>query len=691
MNLLLLAALVGAVPLAPSSRAAEPGTVIPLSPPELDAASVILFPDQGRLEVRGLHLKGMRVAWKVDARTGDDLCLDPRPVLGTKDEQCAFAVPHDLPSDVPLTWSLPSTLSGAPAAGTPQSLRPARIVVDRVLSTGSVVDLTSGVGRIPLAHPETVASVDCTQARCELSEASVLVRAVPGTAASLTLRLRMAPHVFVAKGDAVESVVSRVVSVLHCQTTIVSGAPLRHAEGTRIVVRMDERCGREARDLRWTVNGDIARVERVERVPDATFVQLGVTEIEETQVTLMASRPEPDGSVLAVASLSSRAAPQPRATLEIPGFGRISFIPTNREAVLHTASVGDGARLVPLAVEGAYRVVADGRGVRVRADESAGGFVALRFGYRVDTLPAGFEATDLAILTEPLQRPIREASVPAPLGASTSSTTPLIELVCADGEGRPRRIAPGLQASIPFSQRESCRLMIHRERLKVEEGTQDITVDVSVTKVDDSPRADAHVSERMVLRPGATPRIFWIHGVRAQFDRLTVRVSHVVDEAHDIGGAEVNVNLPSAQWLVVVGQGHLRFYATAAIPTGLFRITAPSDVLTLNFGALSRLTWLDHEGHEGLLGLEFGAMGIGLAATPGFPRTLAVLAGIGVSIPIGNRGETSQASVNLHAWAAYELRSELPLDAKNPTGPVASHWSFLFGPSITIGNVGTNL
>jgi hypothetical protein len=102
----------------------------------------------------------------------------------------------------------------------------------------------------------------------------------------------------------------------------------------------------------------------------------------------------------------------------------------------------------------------------------------------------------------------------------------------------------------------------------------------------------------------------------------------VVDEAHDIGGAEVNVNLPSAQWLVVVGEGHLRFYATAAIPTGLFRITAPSDVLTLNFGALSRLTWLDHEGHEGLLGLEFGAMGIGLAATPGFPRTLAVLGGL---------------------------------------------------------------
>ena len=64
-----------------------------------------------------------------------------------------------------------------------------------------------------------------------------------------------------------------------------------------------------------------------------------------------------------------------------------------------------------------------------------------------------------------------------------------------------------------------------------------------------------------------------------------------------------------------------------------------------------------------------------------------------MSIPIGNRGEPTQAAVNLHAWVAYELRS----DYSYTSGPVgsplitASHWSFLFGPSITIGNIGTNL
>jgi hypothetical protein len=449
---------------------------------------------------------------------------------------------------------------------------------------------------------------------------------------------------------------------------------------------MDERCGRDAHDLRWTVNGKPVEVERVEKIQDSVYAQLAVGEIEEAQATVLASRPEPDGTVIAVARADTRPAPEPRSTLELPGQGKISFLPTNRDALLRTAPIGDHARLVPVPVEGAYRVTLDAAGARVRGDESAGGFVALRFAYRLDSLPAAFTATDLAILTEPVQRPIREASVPVPIGASALSPKPLVELQCDDRSGKPQRIPPGARTSIPFAQRASCRLLIHRERLAPEDGAQDLSLDVSITKVDDSPRPDAHVSERMVIHAGAQPRVFWIHGVKGQFDRIDVRVSQVIDEARDVGG-DVRATIPAAQWTVVVGEGHLRFYATAAIPTGLFRITAPSDVLTLNFGALSRLTWLDKDGQEGLLGLEFGALGIGLAATPDFPRTLAVLAGLGVGVPIGNRGEKTEASVNLHAWVAYELRSTFYL----ATGQPASHLSFLFGPSITIGNVGTNL
>jgi hypothetical protein len=670
----------------PPERPAQPPRPAPL----IDPTSVSFFPDQGRLELKGAHLAGLKVAWRSGAKSGDDTCVDPKPAPDghAAGEQCAFGVPRDLPGDV--TFSV----AGAEAS----RLAPARVVVDRVLPASVAVDLSNGVGRIPLPHPEAIAAVDCAPARCELGESSIAVRSAPGTAGNLTLRLKLAPHYLVARGDTTDTAAARTVSVLHCPAAMVSGPPLRHPSGSVIIVRLDERCGRDARDLRWSVNARAADVQRVEHLGDGVYVQLGVAEVGEAQVTVLAVRPEPDDTTIAVVHADTQPAPHPRATLELPGVGKIAFLPTNRDALLRLGPAPDHARFVPLPVEGAYRVTAapaTGGPARVRGEESAGGVVALRFGYRVDSLPTAFAATDLAVLSEPLERPIREASVPAPIGASVQGATPLVELICADRAGHAVRIAPGARASIPFAQRDSCRLVIHRERLTPEEGTQDINVEVNVTKVDDAPRPDAHVTERMVLRPGAEPRIFWIHGVHAPFDRLTVRVAHVVDEAHDVGGSDLHVEVPAAQWAVVVGEGHLRFYATAAIPTGLFRITAPSDVLTLNFGALSRLTWLDRDGQEGLLGLELGALGIGLAATPGFPRTLAVLTGLGVSIPIGNRGEKSEAAVNLHAWIAYELRQDFkyypdPVNAPN-TFTIPSHWSFLFGPSITIGNVGANL
>ena len=63
---------------------------------------------------------------------------------------------------------------------------------------------------------------------------------------------------------------------------------------------MDARCGAEARVLRWTLNGDHVDVERVVKETGAdnaaVDVQLRAGDIEDAQVTLMATRPAPDGS-----------------------------------------------------------------------------------------------------------------------------------------------------------------------------------------------------------------------------------------------------------------------------------------------------------------------------------------------------------------------------------------------------------
>ena len=185
-----------------------------------------------------------------------------------------------------------------------------------------------------------------------------------------------------------------------------------------------------------------------------------------------------------------------------------------------------------------------------------------------------------------------------------------------------------------------------------------------------------------------------IKGTLDQFDRIEVRVSHVIDESRYAVSttAPAKPGLLAAQWSAIVDGGRLRLYATATIPAGLYRVNHPSGQLTLNFGVLSRLTTLNRQGKEGLFGLEFGVMGLGLAPQQSnvqFPITLAVVSGLGFRVPLGQG-----AAIGIQAWAAYEFRSG-PIQVTNPDGtksPVsAGPWSFIFGPSISFGNVGFNL
>jgi hypothetical protein len=192
--------------------------------------------------------------------------------------------------------------------------------------------------------------------------------------------------------------------------------------------------------------------------------------------------------------------------------------------------------------------------------------------------------------------------------------------------------------------------------------------------------------------------VIWIRGVKQQFDRISVRISHVIDESQYLSTRAARSSLPSSQWAVVVGDARFRFYATAAIPASLYRFSRdPQNLgtgpLALNFGVLSRLTWLNREGKEGLVGIETGVMGMGLATA--LDRQLAIVAGLGISIPLGNANQPTQAAIGIHAWAAYSVGTRVG-ELKNSAGQSAgtielNPWAFIFGPSITIGSIGTFL
>jgi len=683
-------------------------TLVALGPwPDLDSAGITLYPDDGRIELKGQRLKGVQVGWiapgdgKQPARPGSDACLDPAP-----GKPCAIPLPAGLPADVPLAW-LPAygrfgddVVTYDPYGNQldPEALRlrPSRVVLSRPLVQTTGVDVTNGPARVVLAHPEAISSVDCGSASCELAERGVAVHSVPGPVTAVTLRLRLAPRMFAARGDALDTVVTVSVPLLSCPMTVIAGTVVRDLDDPSAVVRLDPQCSRDPVTLRWSVGSDQADVRKVVKASDGVYVLLHTSRITAEKVTITAARPDLDNTVVASAWARTVTLPQPRVALELRGHGRIDFVPTNRPAAITVSSAGEAGRFVPVAVAGVYSVVSDGGAPAIRPEDGAEGFVSLRLGYRVPSLPGELAASDLALVTEHVQRAVREAAVPAAIGASAYAPGdgPLVELVCGDGHGASQRVAPSQLHRIPYVARDSCRVVLHRERLAAADGSQEITLDIDVLRPDGSPRPDAKLSEHMVLRPGGAARVIPVRGGLDEFDRIEVRVSHVIDETRYVvsSAAPAKPGLLAAQWSAIVDGGRLRLYATATVPAGLYRVNHPSGQLTLNFGVLSRLTTLDRHGKEGLFGLEIGVMGLGLAprqSNIAFPVTLAVVSGLGFRVPLGQG-----AAIGIQAWVAYEFRDgPIRVTASDGTTSNVSvgPWSFIFGPSISFGNVGLNL
>lgn len=696
--------------LAPSNCSASStvqATLLVTGPfPVVDPASVTLFVDSARLELRGEGLEGTRVGWKSGEKAGSDVCLNVVKDKGR--DFCTIDVDKNLPGDPRVTnlwWAAAGGRSerdvftydqaGNPVTEDQRRLPVARLVLSHLFPKTHTVDVASGEGRVDLVHPESVSAADCGAARCELTSSGVLVRAVPGAQTNVAVRLRLAPRVFVARGEALDAAPAETLTVLRCPLTIVSGRPLRNVDDSRVLLRFDNVCGRDVDRYRWAANGEVAEVVRAESLPEGRFALLRVGRIGSDRVTITATK-EDEGGVVAAVSEKTQEPPPLRTSLQFKEFGTIDFIPKNRDALVTIAPISGGT-LVPVEVPGAYTVRKLDDGYHVRGVYTSGGYAALQFAYRIASLPEAFHDTDFATLVDPVQHPIREANIPAPLGASSVSKSPIVELKCSFGKAGVRSIPSGSAPHIPFTERDSCRIVIHRDRIPLENGEQRIDIDVTVNTVNGNERSEAKLSEHLIVRNGPSQDVIWVRGAKEQFDKISVRVTHVVEEAQYVGRTH-RLDLPSAQWTVVTEDARFRFYATAAIPTSLFRFSNdPQDLgtgpLALNFGVLSRLTWLDSDGHEGLIGLEGGVMGLGLAAEK--DRQLAVVAGFGISIPIGNLNQPTQAAVNIHAWGSYSLgeREGRLTNADGTPGQLVTlnHWAFVFGPSITIGNVGTFL
>jgi len=612
---------------------------------------------------------------------------------------CGWAVPKTSNADPSASalrwlpagalWTTTSTLfdiEGRKAPPSTFTVTPSAVNLTQLIPSDASVDVSSGLGIVPLTHPEAVTAVDCGAVHCTLENGGISIPAPPASVTAVDIRIHLIAHALFTRKNPADSQPVLRVSVLRCPMDVVSGPVLRSTESARAVVRLQGGCTRDLGSLRFLVGSRRAEISETVSANDSTYIVLAVGSVDAPSLSFTGIRGEADVTVVAVARVDTRAPPQVRTILEIAGYPKVEFIPTNRTAIVHHPHV-EGAELALLPIDGVYSVSMVGGKTLVRGDPDAAGMVALQFGYRVPSLPAPLDKVSLGTLVDPLQRNIKEANIPAPFDISSTSDEPLVELLCTDREGHDVRVQPGKPQHFPYAIRDNCRVILHRERLAPEYGSQKLTLDIDVSKVDGSPRPDAHISQSIVLRPGETPRIAWIKGARDPYDRIVVKLSLVADETHYLGALDIVSGAPAVQWAIILGTGHVRLYATTTIPTGLYRFgdAATSGVLSLSFGVISRLTWVDTNGKDGLLGVEAGVVAFGLTGDPSTSGTttltqVGAVTGIGLSIPIAGAGTPGQATIDLHGWFEERIGGS----ASNAGNPRA----FIFGPSISIGNLG---
>lgn len=662
--------------------------------PNIDANSVVFSPDQNTVEAKGWRLRGVGVAWRSDTASGMDTCSTPK--LEPNVERCQWTLGRGLSADpsagalqwVPAGGRVGPDVTSFDADGNRVEpslfvLSPAKVLVNTLLPPDASIDLSTGRGEVPLIHPEVIESADCNPARCEIKAGKLLVRGISSDVNSVDVRFALRPKVSLVKKDGSDAKLTAHLGVLHCPMSIVSGPPLRSVDGSRIVLRIEPRCARDLPSLAFDIDDDSAAVIASETDTSGTYVLLDAGRLERKSIEVTARHAQGDDDIIAIAHADTAPPPLVRSSLEIPGHKNLDFIPNNRAARVHTAPVQAPARLVVAPIEGVYHLK-PGSEDSVIGDPDASGLVALRFAYRVPSLPGTLGLADLAYLTDPLQRSVHEANLPAPVADTAFGSRPLVEFVCGPTING-TRVYPGQTAHLPYSLRDDCRIIFHRERLSPEYGTQKLSLNIEIVNADGLPRVPS-VQHVVTLRRGDHPVYAWIHGVGGQFDRVTVRLSHAADEAHYIGASEIDTGASALKWAAVFGRGRARLYATSAIPTGLYRFgdSEHSGVLSLNFGIVSRLTWLDSEGREGFLGLEAGVMAFGLSndvGPNGAPLTqIGIVTGLGIAVPVANRSSPTQASINLHGWLE-----------QNITSTDSGRFAFIFGPSISIGNVGANL
>ena len=503
----------------------------------MDPDSVTLDVDAGTLEgARARGLRGIGVAWRTKSASGADICHDPKPVGPLK--RCVWAVAHgDLAADArapsPLSSGSPRADKRHPAARSPCSTRtgrrsqllisrsPRRPCSSRACSAPDAGPWICRPAPAKVAftlHPEAIASVDCVGATCALAGGKLAVRGQTNLVSSVDVKLSFTRGVSFKRDEHVESRATLRLSVLHCPMSFAAGPPLRGLDSALTVLRFEGRCADDVSELHFLEGNRPLEVLRTEVQAGTAWAVLRLGRVTANEISVTALRGGSSEIPVAVGRTATRAAPDVRSVLEIPGLPRLAFIPSNRGAVVHVPPVGNDASLVLLPLDGVYSTETRGHStlIRNRRRVRSRRFHAAFRLPRLHALPPALRDTDLAILEDPLGRPIHEVNIPAPLARHPRPPrTARPGRVRQESRQTATRLVPGETARLPYAMRDGCRLIVHRERLSAEYGTQKLASRSTCSAPTAAPAAKRTPLDlqTLVLRAGQEPLEAWIHGV----------------------------------------------------------------------------------------------------------------------------------------------------------------------------------
>ncbi len=690
-------------------------TLVGVGPLPREPAWAEIDLDRGLAFLRGAELSNRPIWWRDEGAATFSSSVCPSVTLENQIERCEIPIPvatlHAALPRGPSGLVILRLPSGMPPPGEPFVLwdrhgapRPLeafrvpvrRYVLDQPPVRAAPLEAWRSEAALPVAWPGAVEAASC-ETSCRLSdEGDRLVVTPPESGASLAVQLELRDGVALRGPHGLVSKAVVTLPLARCQLRPLAPALLGGVDDHRLPLALGESCPHGPQDLTVETSPPSASavlsqsadgrrlVVSLGHVPARGLPSLDVRLLSGTTHALVGSVTVP----ITEGHLGTR------ARLVDPQIGELDAIPTNRRVRvdLLVPDPSLAPALTPESLPGYYQVLGSRPRLEIQGTAPSGGTIPILVGYRPIEAGLGPEEPPLAVFSAEPGYKVRPVSVPISLAPEEPRANRFIAVLCRGAGGGERRILPGETVNLPFESRHSCRLRIDRGAITPEEGPQRLRLTLAVSH-SDGTAAPGGFSKLLAIAPLPGHESVWIEpSVPVKpFDHVHVSLAHEPGDPYAAGDGVGGVT--GQELTLIFGNERLRLYGSATIPTGLYRLTSGPDagVVAFSAGALLRLAALDREGKEFPIDLEVGLFGTDLAAAPIAPGVpgpsaeLSIVTGLGLTVPILNANQPTQASVGIHAWFEYSP-TVIPVPAQH----YAQQLSFIFGPSVSIGDIGAN-